>query len=147
MSISLIDYLTADFYKGISFQNGEPPDFISVKILFYGSGILINNTFDKPITFTAESFIQTLEARVASGEMQQLMQHEINSKTDVFGKVAQRISVYEYNLADHKIKNLPRGINYIQYVQVEDSWRIISMLWHDENELYQIPRKYLSFSK
>jgi hypothetical protein len=144
MSIIEIDYLTKDFYKAISFVRSEPPDFTPVKILFYGSGILINNSFNTPITFTAGSFIEAMESQVAEGNMEQFMEREIYSKTEMFGKVAHRISVYEYNFADHEIQKLPRGINFIQFVQIEGNWRILSMAWFDENENHLIPQEYLS---
>ena len=73
MSIAEIDYLAKDFYQGISFDHSAPPDFTPVKILFYGTGILINNSFSKPITFTAESFIKAMESQVADGAMEQFM--------------------------------------------------------------------------
>lgn len=143
MSTVEIDYLTNDFYKAISFAGSEPPDFAPVKILFYGSGILINNSFNTPIPFTAESFIEAMESQVAEGNMEQFMEREIHSKTEIFGKVAHRISVYEYNFADHELKRLPRGINFIQFIQIEGNWRILSMAWFDEDENHLIPEEYL----
>ena len=144
MSILEIDYLTKDFYKAISFVRSEPPDFTPVKILFFGTGILINNSFNTPITFTAGSFIEAMESQVAEGNIEQFMEREIYSKTEMFGKVAHRISVYEYNFADHEMQKLPRGINFIQFVQIESNWRILSMAWFDENENHLIPEEYLS---
>jgi hypothetical protein len=144
MSTAEIDYLTNDFYKAISFERSEPPDFTPVKILFYGVGILINNSFNTPITFTAESFIEAMESQVADGNIEQFMEREIHSKTEMFGKVGHRISVYEYNFADHEMQKLPRGINFIQFVQIEGNWRILSMAWYDENENHLIPGEYLS---
>jgi hypothetical protein len=143
MNTTGIDFLTKDFYKAISFQNEVIPDFTPLKILFYGEGIMINNSFSKPITFTAGSFIQAMESQVASGNMAQFMEREIHSKTEIFGKVAHRTSVYEYNFADHEAERLPRGINFIQYIQVEGHWRILSMAWSDENESHLIPAEYL----
>ena len=143
MSTAEIDYLTRDFYQAISFDHSTPPDFTPVKILFYGPGMLINNTFSKPITFTAESFIKALESQAADGVIQQFMQREVHSNTEVFGKIAHRISVYEYNFADHEMQKLPRGINFIQFVQIEGHWRILSMAWADENENHLIPEEYL----
>lgn len=143
MSIADIDYLTKDFYQAISFDHSAPPDFTPVKILFYGAGMLINNTFSKPITFTAESFIKALESQAADGAIQQFMQRELHSNTEIFGKVAHRISVYEYNFADHEMQKLPRGINFIQFVQIDGHWRILSMAWADENENHLIPEEYL----
>jgi len=143
MGTAEIDYLTNDFYKAISFERSKPPDFTPVKILFYGVGILINNSFNTPITFTAGSFIEAMASQVADGNIEQFMEREIHSKTEMFGKVAHRISVYEYNFADHEMQKLPRGINFIQFVQIESNWRILSMAWFDENENHLIPGEYL----
>ena len=144
MNVRAIDYITEDFYESLSFQDGEMPDLETVQGLFYGDGLLVNNSFAKPITFTAETFVQALESQIAAETLLQFMQRELYSKTEVFGKVAQRLSVYEYSLANHETESLPRGINYIQYILVDDSWRITSMAWSDENENYQIPVEYLS---
>ncbi len=143
MSTAEIDYLTKDFYRAISFDQSTPPDFTPVKILFYGPGMLINNTFSKPITFTAESFIKAMESQAADRAIEQFMQRELCANTEIFGKVAHRVSVYEYNFADHEMPNLPRGINFIQFVQIEGHWRILSMAWADENENHLIPEEYL----
>jgi hypothetical protein len=143
MSTTEIDYLTRDFYQSISFGNSEAPDFGPVKMLFFGDGILVNNSFNKPITFTAESFIEAMESQVAEGNIEQFMQRELNSKTEVFGKVAHRVSIYEYNFSDHKVQKPPRGVNFIQFVQIDGNWRILSMAWFDENENHLIPEEYL----
>ncbi|MDB5134330.1 MAG: hypothetical protein JWP37_933 [Mucilaginibacter sp.] len=143
MSTIEIDFLTTDFYRAISFKNGEAPDLTSLDILFYGNGIMVNNNFKDPITFTTESFINAFESQIAAGEVEQFMERELYSKTEIFGKVAQRVSVYEYNFADHDSHGLPRGINFIQFVLVENNWRILSMAWCDENENHVIPMEYL----
>lgn len=144
MNVRAIDYITEDFYESLSFQDGELPDLETVQGLFYADGLLVNNSFGKPVTFTADTFVQALESQIAAGTLLQFMQRELYSKTEVFGKVAQRLSVFEYSFADHELENLPRGINYIQFILVDDNWRITSMAWSDENENYQIPAEYLS---
>ena len=144
MNTRAIDYITEDFYESLSFQDGELPDLETVKELFYDDGLLVNNSFGKPIKFTANSFILALESQIATGTLKQFMQRELYSKTEIFGKIAQRISVYEYSFADHEIENLPRGINYIQYILVDDNWRITSMVWNDENENHQVPEEFIS---
>src|SRR5579863_10137011 len=108
MSTAEIDFLVKDFYQAISFMRSQPPDFTPVKILFYGNGILVNNSFSKPITFTAATFVEAMESQVAEGAIEQFMQRELHSKTEIFGNVAHRSSVYEYNFADHEAQNLPR---------------------------------------
>ncbi len=143
MNTRAIDYITEDFYESLSFQDGELPDLETVRGLFYADGLLVNNSFSKPIAFTAETFTRKLEDQIAEGSLLHFMQRELYAKTEVFGKAAQRLSVYEYSFSDHELEKLPRGINYIQYILVNDSWRINSMAWSDENENYQIPEEFL----
>jgi hypothetical protein len=138
-----IDDLTRDFYKAVSFRNEKAPDKDNVIILFYGDGIIINNSFKRPIGFTAESFVTSLESEIAEGTMTQFLIHELKGKTQVFGKLAHRISVYEYNLGEETSGRLPRGVNYIQFTQLEGNWRIVSMAWCDENEDNMIPLEYM----
>ncbi|CAN5531399.1 hypothetical protein BH09BAC6_BH09BAC6_27070 [soil metagenome] len=143
MSNTEIDVLTTDFYKAISFTNGIVPDVTNLEVLFVGGGILLNNSFAEPILFTAESLVQALETQVAASEVRQLTQREISAKTEIFGKVAQRISVYEYSYADHEVERMPKGVNYMQFAKVGDNWRIVSMVWDDENQDQLIPHEYL----
>lgn len=65
MAIAEIDYLAKDFYQSISFMRSEPPDFMPLKLLFYGEGILVNNSFARPINFTAETFVEAMQSQVA----------------------------------------------------------------------------------
>jgi hypothetical protein len=139
MNTRAIDYVTEDFYESLSFMDGEMPDLETVQSLFYDEGLLVNNSAGKPIKFTAESFVEDLETKIDSGQLLQFMQRELYSKTEIFGRVAQRVSVYEYSFVYYEIENLPRGVNYIQFVQDDDLWRITSMAWCDESENYKVP--------
>jgi hypothetical protein len=143
MSTLEIDYLVRDFYKAVSFSNSRPPEIDSLKMLFYNDGILVNNSFRMPIGFTAASFISALESEIAEETMSQFMMHEIHSKTDIFSKVAHRISIYEYNMGELTAGKLPRGVNYMQFIEAEGNWRIVSTAWCDENEDHLIPDDYL----
>jgi hypothetical protein len=142
MSSSDIDFLVTDFYQALSFQPGETPDLDSLKALFFDEAVLINNTFGRPLSFTAETFTNAIQTQVADGSMEQFVQRELFSKTETFGKIAQRVSVYEYSFTDHESGRIPRGISYIQCIQTDNKWLIASMVWQDENENYMIPHEY-----
>jgi len=131
MNTRAIDYITEDFYESLSFMDDELPDL--------DTGLLINMSFGKPITYTAESFVAGLEEQIKEQQLTQFMQRELYAKTDIFGRIAQRTSVYEYSLVYSETENLPRGINYIQFIQVGDLWRISSMIWNDETANYRVP--------
>jgi len=139
MNTRAIDYVTEDFYESLSFMDGEMPDLDTVRELFYEDAMLYNMSFGKPVTYSVESFIRALEDQIEEGQLTQFMQRELYSKTEIFGRVAQRTSVYEYSLVYHEIDNLPRGINYIQFILVDDIWRITSMAWNDESANYRVP--------
>lgn len=143
MSEADIHRLITDFYDIITFKAGERPHYNTLLGMFDENAVLINNSFARPLRFTPEEFVQALQSQVAAGDMQQFMQREIYGKTELFGKVAQRISVYEYNFADHELERLPRGINFIQFVQIDGKWLITAMAWNDENENHIIPEEYL----
>ena len=134
-----IDDLARDFYKAISFRNEQAPEQDPVDILFFGDGVIVNNSFLHPRGFTVESFVTSLESEIAEGNISQFIIHELKGKTEVFGKLAQRISVYEYNLGEETSGRLPRGVNYMQFVRIEGNWRITSVAWCDENEDNIIP--------
>ncbi len=144
MSITAIDILTRDFYTNVSFRNSVVPDATTLQDIFHGDGLLINNSEETARLYTITSFVQDLESQVALGETRQFIKREIASKTELFGKVAQRASIYEYTFADYEPEVMPRGINFIQYVQIGDEWNITSMVWNDENENYQIPPEWLT---
>jgi len=139
MNNRAIDYITEDFYESLSFMDGEMPDLDTVRDLFYDDATLFNLSFGKPITYSAASFVQSIEDSIEDGKLTQFMQRELYAKTEIFGRVAQRVSVYEYSFAYHEIENLPKGINYIQFIQVDDLWRITSMAWNDESANYKVP--------
>ena len=144
MNTRQIDYITEDFYESLSFMDGELPDLDAVRELFYEDGLLINMSFGKPITYSTESFIRGLEDQISGGELNQFMQRELYSKTDIFGRIAQRTSVYEYSLTYHETEGIPKGVNYIQFIQVDDLWRITSMVWSDEGANFRVPAELVS---
>src|SRR5215469_333697 len=117
-----IDDLARDFYKAISFRNEQAPEQDPLDILFYGDGVIVNNSFLHPLGFTAESFISSLGSEIAEGNMSQFIIHELKSKTTILGKLAHRISIYEYNLGEETAGKLPKGISFMQFIRVEGNW-------------------------
>jgi hypothetical protein len=110
--------------------------------MFYGSGKLINNNLDQPVDFTVQTFAHALMAQIEAGNTNYFIQQEIADTTEIFGNMAQRISVFEYSLVKDT-PNWKRGINYIQYIFMNGKWLIISMIWTYEKEGLIIPEKFL----
>lgn len=138
-----IDHLTEKFYQCISFDQERYPNFDELQNLFFGAGKLINSNFDQPIDFTVQSFSQAMMQQIESGNVNFHSQQEIGDVTEIFGKIAQRISVYEYSNVRSVRQKWKRGVNYIQYIFTADQWLITSMIWNDEKGDLVVPRTYL----
>jgi hypothetical protein len=143
MTILEIDKLTQDFYECICFSAEHYPKYDRLQELFYGDGKLINGNFDQPLEFTVQSYSQAIMHQIEDGNAVFYSQQEISDITEVFGKAAQRISVYEYSSTPENAEPWKRGVNYIQYIFIDGSWKIVSMLWNDEKGELVIPEAYL----
>lgn len=143
INIQHIDHLTENFYECICFNPEHYPKFDQLQELFYGAGKLINTNFDTPLDFTVQSYAQAMMHQIDEGNAEFYVQQEISDTTEVFGKIAQRISVYEYAFAVDTPQPWKRGVNYIQYIFTGGKWLITSMIWGDEKEGAEIPKTYL----
>lgn len=143
MTIPEIDQLTRNFYQCICFNPEHYPKFDQLQELFYGDGKLINGNYDQPLEFTVQSYIQALMHQIDDGNAVSYSQQEISDVTEVFGKTAQRVSVYEYSSDAQNTQPWKRGVNYIQFIFFDAQWKIVSMLWSDEKDELPIPEVYL----
>jgi len=138
-----IDHLTERFYESVCFSAEHFPNFDQLQDLFYGSGKLINNNFEPPVDFTVQTFSHAIMAQIEAGEADYFVQQEIGDKTEIFGNMAQRISVFEYSFVKDT-PNWKRGVSYLQYICLGGKWLIISVIWTFEKEGLVIPEKYMA---
>jgi hypothetical protein len=143
LNTQAIDHLTEKFYQCVSFDNERYPNFDTLEELFYGAGKLINNNFDNPVDFTVQSFSHAVMQQIESGNVDFFAQQEIGDITEFFGRIAHRISVYEYSNVKSVKQKWKRGVNYIQYIFTGGKWLITSMVWNDEKENLKVPRSYM----
>jgi hypothetical protein len=144
MTIPEIDSLTRKFYECVCFNPEHYPKYDQLQELFYGDGKLMNSNFDQPLEFTVQSYIQAIMHQIDDGNARFFSQQEISDVTEVFGKTAQRISVYEYTFEAETTQSWKRGVNYMQFILIDGQWKIVSMLWNDEKEELRIPEAYLA---
>jgi hypothetical protein len=130
-------------YACISFRPGQKPQLEKLRELFYGEGVLINNNGALPEFFTLDSFIQSFKENLTKGVFASLHEHEIFHRSDIFGKIAQCFSTYEFRFDPDTPDPISIGINSIQLIQVEGNWYVTSMAWCDQNERFRIPDQYL----
>lgn len=143
INVQQLDHLTEEFYRCISFNTERYPQFDQLKELFYGDGKLMDCNYDEPIEFTVQGYVQAIMLQIEEGNASFCAQQEVSDITEIFGRTAQRISVFEYSFAANDTQPWKRGVNYIQYVLTGDGWKIVSMIWSDEREEVSIPATYL----
>ncbi|HWA95434.1 MAG TPA: hypothetical protein VG844_12605 [Terracidiphilus sp.] len=72
----------------------------------------------------------------------ELNEHQIKVKQEVYGSIAHLWSTYELHLSSDPGKAI-RGINSIQAVYDGKRWRVYGILWQAETPATPIPEKYL----
>jgi len=90
----VLDRLTANFFRAVTFDEGEAPPYDSIYALFIESGLLIKNTGTTPEISTVREFIEPRAAMVRAGELTRFREVELSETTVVFGNVAHRFSAY-----------------------------------------------------
>ena len=58
-------------------------------------------------------------------------EHELARRTDRFGDVMHIASAYETKISPDAVDYLERGVNSLQLVREQGSWKIVSLCWDD----------------
>ena len=141
--IKEIDRLALNLYSCISFKEGSRPDLDTFKRLFIPDGMLIDNNYNPPMITRIDQFIDVFNEEVSHGSMKSLFEKELWNRTELFGKIAHRVSTYEARLDPSDPEPFSLGINSIQFINIDNFWRINSIIWYDQTENFLIPKKYL----
>lgn len=138
-----IDRITRELYSTVSFDKGRQPDLEKLKRLFISEGKLINNNGDSPLIMTVPQFIEAVNQQLAGGALKSFYEGEIAGRTELFGKIAHRFSTYEAKFDLSAPEPFCIGINSIQFIKTNDTWRVTSMVWNDQTDTLKIPNNYL----
>ncbi len=119
-------------FNAISFKLGEEPNMHKLKPLFIDHGILINYNDPEPLMLPVDDFIVHFNRQFSDGLITQLEDREIHSKTEIFGRIAHRVSYYEARFDAGDAEPFAVGVNSIQLMKIGDEWKITSMAWNDD---------------
>ena len=137
-----LDRLTTEFFRAVSFEEGETPPLENILGLFIEAGLLIKNVSSKPEISTVSQFIEPRQASVRSGELTRFNEAELSETTEIFGNVAHRFNSYAKS---GTIKGIPfsaRGMISTQFILTPAGWKISAMAWDDERPGLSILAKY-----
>ena len=134
-----LDRLTGEFFRAVSFEAGETPNYKKIHSLFIEAGVLIKNSGSTPEVSSVDQFIEPRQAQVDAGELTGFYEGELSETTEIFGNIAQRFSAYEKS---GTIKGVPfeaRGMISTQFILTSVGWRMSAMAWDDERPGLSIP--------
>ena len=130
-----------DAYDGISFEEGTLPDFEKLESAFVQYAIFINFRNDTAVILSYDEFMKGYRSAVEGGAFKAVVEKEIYGKTELFGKIAHRISTYVTYIDDMDTIQ-ERGINSFQLVKTDDGWKVSSVIWDVEKPGQPIPERY-----
>ena len=136
--LTAIDRVTESLYASICFGKGGSPDLEQLRRLFIPESLLINNNDDNPVIMSVDQFIEAMDLQVSNGSLVALHETELSGRTELFGKIAHRLSCYEARL-DPDTQDVSRGVNSIQFVKTNGVWRLSALVWADESADNPIP--------
>jgi len=137
-----LDRLTTEFFRAVSFEEGEAPPYDSLYGLFIEAGLIIKNTAATPEVSSVGQFIAPRLAMFRSGEMTRFNETELSESTQVFGKVAHRFNSYAKSGTTNGVPFSVRGMITTQFIQTPAGWKISAMAWDDERPGLSIPKQY-----
>ena len=137
-----LDRLTTEFFRAVSFEEGEAPPYDNIYGLFIETGLIVKNSASTPEISSVRQFIEPRLAMVRSGEMTCFYEMELLESTEVFGKVAHRFNSYAKSGTTNGVPFTARGMISTQFIQTPVGWRISAMAWDDERPGLSIPERY-----
>jgi len=138
-AMTQIASLTDTFFRAVSFQNGGRPDYSRIHELFIEGGLLIKNSADPQDVSRVDEFIALRQALVEAGHLTSFEEAELEHRTDIFGRVAHRLSTYVKHAVMDGAPSEIRGVISTQFVQTSTGWLISSMAWDDERPGLTVP--------
>ena len=129
-------------YKSMSFAEGTEPNWTNFHDCFTSSAQFINANLDAPMFLDVRTFAQVLDNQIKQHNIPQIFTEELSHRTQIFGKIAQRFSVFA-NKIELEGEPTTRGINSIQLICAKGNWLIQSISWYNERTDDQIPTAFL----
>jgi hypothetical protein len=137
-----LDRLVSEFFRAVSFEQGETPPFDNIYGLFIEAGVLVKNTAATPEICTIRQFIEPRLALVLSGELMRFNETELCETTQIFGNVAHRLSSYAKSGTSKGVPFAARGMISTQFIRTPAGWKMSAMAWDDERPGVSIPKEY-----
>ncbi|RAP22548.1 hypothetical protein C2W64_03536 [Brevibacillus laterosporus] len=139
---TIINELTVAFYRSFTNKGNIKPNVNGIYQLFIPEGLIIKNCDSAPEIYNLQQFIEPREKLLKEGLLVDFEEKELFDKTEIFGNIAHRFSLYKKSgiLSGREFE--AQGMKTIQFIKTTDGWKISSLAWDDERDGLLIPDKY-----
>ena len=138
-----VDAIVSDLYESISFNKDKDPDYEKFQSLFIDGGHLISVKDTTSFTLTPDDYEQSMTKQRESGNIIAFEEKELARKTEQYGNILHLFSTYQTHVETPDGTDSARGINSIQLMQKDGSWKVVSLIWYEEDQAHPLPEKYL----
>jgi len=136
-----LNKLTATFLRAFSDEPGKKVDLSNLRKLFFAEGLIVKNCGHVEL-YNLDTFIEPREKLLNDGTLVDFREEELFEKTEIFGNIAHRFSLYQKSGVLSGVAFETKGMKSLQFVKTKDGWKISSVAWDDEREGLRIPAKY-----
>jgi len=139
-----VDKVVTDLYESISFSEDKEPDYEKFKSLFAGGGQLVSVRDTVSYRLTPADYEKMMTKQRESGQLLSFIEKELHRTTEQYGNILHVFSTYQTHAETPNETDTERGINSIQLIKQDESWKVTSIVWYQESKEHPIPEKYLS---
>lgn len=131
-----LDALLQAFYEVISFPEGGAPDWDCMADLFSKHARITRVTPEAIDYMDLPAFKAMGEELLEVGAFTSFFERELARRVDRFGDVIHVASAYETRISPAAVDYLERGVNSLQLIREEGSWKIVSLCWDNSASLH-----------
>jgi len=127
-----IDALIKALYEVISFDEGGEPDWPRMESLFSRHARITRVTPDGTDYLDVGGFQELAKESFDLGVYTRFFEIEVQRDERRFGALAHVLSAYETRHAPSASEPFARGVNSLQLIREDDSWKVLSLFWDEE---------------
>jgi len=127
-----IDRVCRVFFSVFCNEKGKKPKLHLLKKLLIKDALIIKNSGSSPEIYDLPGFIKPRKKILTDGTLTEFKEYELSERTEIFGNIAQRFSVYRKQGIQNGKLFQTKGVKTIQLIKTRAGWRISSLAWDDE---------------
>ncbi len=123
------------FFTVFTNKNSGLPDIGALYHICLAEALIIRKAGRMHTAYTLDSFASSRQKILTGGTLTEFEEQEISEETKISNNIAQRYSRYEKSgVLDGKYFQ-QQGCKLFQFVKIDDSWKVSSLIWEDEDVL------------